>query len=80
MITLLFNANEALDTANTRAIFTIAGEQRAQSVTLVPNTEYQYQATLTVTDAVPDGTLEEVVVNAQDVSGEIAGGSRNRQT
>ena len=69
VITLLFNANEALDTANTQAIFTIAGEQHAQSVTLVPNTEYRYQATLTVTDAVPDGTLEEVVVIAQDAAG-----------
>ena len=69
VITLLFNANEALDVANTQAIFTIAGEQRAQTVTLVPNTEYRYQATLAVTDAVPDGTLEEVVVNAQDAAG-----------
>ena len=69
VITLLFNANEALDTESTRAIFTIAGEQHAQSVTLVPNTEYQYQTTFTVTDAVPDGTLEEVVVNAQDTAG-----------
>ena len=69
VITLLFSANEALDTANTQVTFTIAGEQRAQSVTLVPNTEYRYQTTLTVTDAVPDGTLEEVVVAAYDVAG-----------
>ena len=69
VITLLFNANEALDIANTQAIFTIAGEQRAQSVTLVPNTEYRYQATLSVTDDIPDGTLEVVVVNAQDIAG-----------
>ena len=72
VVTLLFSANEALDIANTQAIFTIAGEQRAQSVTLVPNTEYRYQATLTVTDAVPDGTLEEVVINAQDAAGNKA--------
>ena len=69
VITLSFSANEALDIANTQAIFTIAGEQRAQSVTLIPNTEYQYQTTLAVTDAVPDGTLEEIVVNAQDAAG-----------
>ena len=69
VITLLFAANEPLDTAHTQAIFTIAGEQRAQSVTPVPNTEYRYQTTLTVTDAVPDGTLETVVVNAQDAAG-----------
>ena len=69
VITLSFSANEALDIANTQAIFTIAGEQRAQSVTLVPNTEYQYQTTLSVTDAVADGTLEEVVINAQDAAG-----------
>ena len=35
IVTLSFRANEALDIANTQAIFTIAGEQRAQSVTLV---------------------------------------------
>ena len=69
VVTLLFNANEALDVANTQAIFTIAGEQRAQSVTLIPNTEYRYQTTLTVTDVIPDGTLEEVVVNAHDAAG-----------
>ena len=69
VVTLSFSANEALDTANTQAIFTISGEQHAQPVTLVPNTEYRYQTTLTVTDAVPDGTLEEVVINAQDIAG-----------
>ncbi len=69
VVTLLFNANEALDTERTQAIFTIAGGQHEQSVTLVPNTEYQYQTTLSVTDAVPDGTLEEVVVIAQDAAG-----------
>ena len=54
---------------NTQAIFTIAGEQHAQPVTLVPKTEYRYHTTLTVTDAVPDGTLEEVVINAKDIAG-----------
>ena len=69
VVTLLFNANEPLDTANTQAIFTIAGKQHTQSVTLIPNTEYQYRTTLSVTDAVPDGTLEEVVVIAHDPAG-----------
>ena len=69
VVTLSFSANEALDIANTQAIFTISGEQHAQPVTLVPNTQYRYQTTLTVTDAVPDGTLEEVTVAAYDVAG-----------
>ncbi len=69
VVTLSFISNEPLDTENTQAIFTIAGEQYEQSVTLIPNTEYQYQTTLAVTDAIPDGTLEEVVVIAQDAAG-----------